>query len=52
LTEQTAPLRRNVTQEEVGDVAVFLASDLSRAVTGNTIFVDSGMHLMGIAQEQ
>ncbi len=52
LTEQTAPLRRNVTQEEVGDVAVFLASDLSRAVTGNTIFVDSGVHLMGIAQEQ
>jgi enoyl-[acyl-carrier protein] reductase I len=52
LTEQTAPLRRNVTQEEVGDVAVFLVSDLSRAVTGNTIFVDSGVHLMGIAQEQ
>jgi enoyl-[acyl-carrier protein] reductase I len=51
LTEQTAPLRRNVTQEEVGDVAVFLASDLSRAVTGNTVYVDSGMHLMGIAQE-
>jgi enoyl-[acyl-carrier protein] reductase I len=51
LTEQMAPLRRNVTQEEVGDVAVFLASDLSRAVTGNTVYVDSGMHLMGIAQE-
>src|SRR5713101_1035607 len=51
LTEQTAPLRRNVTQEEVGDVAVFLVSDLSRAVTGNTVYVDSGMHLMGIAQE-
>lgn len=52
LTEQVAPLRRNITQEDVGDVAVFLASDLSRAVTGNTIFVDSGFHLMGIAQEQ
>jgi len=51
LTEQTAPLRRNVTQEEVGDVAVFLASDLARAVTGNLLFVDSGFHLMGIAQE-
>ncbi len=51
LTEQAAPLRRNVTQEEVGDVAVFLASDLARAVTGNLLFVDSGVHLMGIAQE-
>ncbi len=51
LTEQIAPLRRNITQEDVGDVAVFLASDLSRAVTGNIIFVDSGFHIMGIAQE-
>lgn len=52
LTEQTAPLRRNITQEDVGDVAVFLASDLSRTVTGNILFVDSGFHLMGIGQEQ
>lgn len=52
LTEQTAPLRRNVTQEDVGDVAVFLASDLARAVTGNIIYVDSGFHLMGIAQQE
>ncbi len=51
LTEQAAPLRRNVTQEEVGDAAVFLASDLARAVTGNLLFVDSGVHLMGIAAE-
>src|SRR3990172_3055675 len=49
ITEQVAPLRRNITQEEVGDVAVFLASDLARAVTGNTIFVDSGFHVMGVA---
>ncbi len=48
LTEETAPLRRNITQEDVGDVAVFLASDLSHAVTGNTIFVDSGFHIMGV----
>lgn len=52
LTEQIAPLRRNITQEDVGDVAVFLASDLSRAVTGNILFVDSGFHLMGIAQNE
>lgn len=49
LTEEVAPLRRNITIEDVGDVAVFLASDLSRSVTGNTIFVDSGFHLMGLA---
>lgn len=49
LTEEIAPLRRNITSDDVGDVAVFLASDLSRAVTGNTLFVDSGFHLMGIA---
>jgi enoyl-[acyl-carrier protein] reductase I len=47
--EAVAPLRRNVTQEEVGDVAVFLASDLSRSVTGNTLFVDGGFHVMGAA---
>ena len=48
LTEEVAPLRRNISQEDVGDVAVFLVSDLSRAVTGNTIFVDSGFHIMGV----
>ncbi len=49
-TEEIAPLRRNIEPADVGDVAVFLASDLSRAVTGNTIFVDSGFHIMGLAQ--
>lgn len=47
--EEVAPLRRNITQEEVGDVAVFLASDLARAVTANTLFVDSGFHVMSVA---
>ncbi len=47
--KEIAPLRRNITQEEVGDVAIFLASDLSRSVTGNTIFADSGFHVMGVA---
>lgn len=46
---EIAPLRRNVTTEDVADVAVFLASDLSRSVTGNTIFADSGFHVMGVA---
>jgi enoyl-[acyl-carrier protein] reductase I len=44
-----APLRRNITSEEVGDAAVFLGSDLARAVTGNILFVDSGFHVMGVA---
>lgn len=52
LTAEISPLRRNITQEEIGDVAVFLASDLSRAVTGNTIFVDSGFHVIGVPSSQ
>ncbi|MBI3522003.1 MAG: enoyl-ACP reductase [Chloroflexi bacterium] len=49
LMEEKAPLRRNITQEEVGNVAVFLASDLSRAVTGATIFADNGFNILGVA---
>lgn len=44
---ERSPLRRNTTQEEVADVAVFLASDLSRGITGDVIYVDSGFHIMG-----
>jgi enoyl-[acyl-carrier protein] reductase I len=42
-----APLRRNTDPAEVGDAAVFLASDLGRGVTGNILFVDAGMQVMG-----
>jgi enoyl-[acyl-carrier protein] reductase I len=42
-----SPLRRNTEPAEVGDAAVFLASDLARGVTGNLLFVDSGMQLLG-----
>lgn len=42
-----APLKRNTDPAEVADAAVFLASDLSRGVTGNVLFVDSGLHIMG-----
>jgi len=45
---QHAPLRRNCDPAEVGDTAVFLASNLGRGVTGNTIFVDAGFHIMGL----
>lgn len=43
-----APLRRNCDPAEVADTAVFLASDLGRGVTGNVIFVDAGLQLLGI----
>ena len=46
-----APLRRNVTQNDVGDMAVFLASDLSSAVTADVHFVDAGYHAMGMYPE-
>ncbi len=41
-TEKRAPLRRNVDGEEVGRTAAFLVSDLSSAITGETIYVDCG----------
>jgi enoyl-[acyl-carrier protein] reductase I len=46
--EEKAPLRRNVTQEEVGDVGLFLASPLSRCVTGEVIYADNGYHVLGM----
>jgi enoyl-[acyl-carrier protein] reductase I len=42
-----APLRRNTEPAEVADTAVFLASELGRGVTGNCLFVDAGMQIMG-----
>jgi enoyl-[acyl-carrier protein] reductase I len=42
-----APLKRNTDPAEVADAAVFLASDLGRGVTGNILFVDAGMQVMG-----
>jgi enoyl-[acyl-carrier protein] reductase I len=42
-----APLRRNVTQEDVANTALFLASHLSSGITGETIYVDAGYHIMG-----
>jgi enoyl-[acyl-carrier protein] reductase I len=45
--QERAPLRRNTDPAEVADTAVFLASDLGRGVTGNIVFVDAGMQVMG-----
>ena len=43
-----APMRENVTIEDVGNSAVFLASDLSRHITGEVLFVDSGFNTIGV----
>lgn len=47
-----APLRRNTDPSEVADAAVFLASDLGRGVTGNILYVDAGMQIMGFARAE
>ena len=46
--EKYAPLRRNVTIEEVGNVAAFLCSDFASAVTGEITYVDCGYNIMGM----
>jgi enoyl-[acyl-carrier protein] reductase I len=45
---EIAPLREHITIEDVGGAAVFLASDLSRQVTGETLYVDGGFNIMGV----
>ncbi len=42
-----APLRRNTTIGEVGDAAAFLVSDWARGITGEVIYVDNGLHILG-----
>jgi enoyl-[acyl-carrier protein] reductase I len=46
--EERAPLKRNVEAREVGNTALFLVSDLSSGITGETIYVDCGFNIMGI----
>lgn len=48
IVEQKAPLHQNVTTKQVGDVASFLFSDLSSAVTGEVIHVDNGFSIIGV----
>ena len=48
VVEEKAPLHRNVTTKEVGDVTVFLFSDLSSAITGEVIHVDNGFSCVGV----
>jgi enoyl-[acyl-carrier protein] reductase I len=49
--EYNAPLRRNVTIDDVGGAALYLLSDLSVGVTGETHHVDAGYHTIGMKQE-
>jgi len=46
--EERSPLRRNITLEDIGKCALYLASDLSSGTTGDVIFVDSGYNIMGV----
>ncbi len=46
--EYNSPLRRNVTQEEVGKAALYLLSDLGSGTTGETLHVDAGYHVVGM----
>jgi len=47
IVEETAPLKRNITQEEVGKMTLAVLSDLSSGVTGEVIYVDGGYNIMG-----
>ena len=44
---ERSPMKRNVDVKEVGDAGLFLASDLSTAITGETLYVDCGYNIMG-----
>lgn len=46
--EEVAPLRRTVTQTEVGNTAAFLCSDLASGITGQIIYVDAGYEILGM----
>lgn len=45
---ERSPLRRNITADEVGSVCAFLAGPMASGITGTTIYVDAGYHIMGV----
>ena len=49
--ERAAPLKRNVTIEEVGNAAAFLCSDLASGITGEILYVDAGYNIIGVPDE-
>ncbi|MBN1314871.1 MAG: SDR family oxidoreductase, partial [Anaerolineales bacterium] len=48
--EERAPLKRNITQEEVGNAALFLLSDMGTGITGETLYVDAGYNILGMPE--
>jgi enoyl-[acyl-carrier protein] reductase I len=48
LIEQVAPLRRNIEQGDVADLASFLCADAARNISGNIVYDDAGFHIMGL----
>ena len=44
----TAPIKRNVTIEDVGSAAAFLCSDLAAGISGEILYVDGGFHTVGM----
>ncbi|MFA6308737.1 MAG: SDR family oxidoreductase [Clostridia bacterium] len=46
--EKKAPLKRRVTQDDIGDTALYLLSDLSKGMTGEILHVDCGFNIMGV----
>lgn len=49
---EMAPMKRNVTHQEVGDLGLFLLSPLAGGITGETVYVDAGFHVMGMELER
>ena len=49
---EVAPLRRNVTLEDVGNAAAFLASDLASGITAEIVYVDNGFSTVGMSFPQ
>ena len=48
IVEEKAPLHKNVTTKQVGDVSTFLISDMSNCITGQVIYADNGYNIMGV----
>lgn len=48
VVEEKSPLHRNVTIEQIGNVATFLMSNMSNAITGQIIYADNGYNIMGV----
>lgn len=46
--EEHAPLKRNITRDEVGKTGLFLLSDMASGITGTTLYVDAGYHVVGL----